>query len=78
MRKLLEQIKDLNFWYIVIGYSSLFVGCVLLAKGYYLDAICMFLWIIAITLLDMALDRRSINTTYEAYLKRWLEQHETK
>ena len=47
----------------------------LVAFGYYLDAICGFLAVIAISTISTYLDRKRINTQYSEYLKTWLEKH---
>ena len=51
-------------------------GCILLViLGYYLDAICGFLAIIAVSSISSYIDRKRINTQYSEYLKTWLEKH---
>lgn len=47
----------------------------LVSLGYYLDAICGFLAVIAISTISTYLDRKRINTQYSEYLKTWLEKH---
>ena len=47
----------------------------LLSLGYYLDAICGFLAVIAIATISTYLDHKRINTLYGQYLKTWLEKH---
>lgn len=47
----------------------------LVSLGYYLDAICGFLAVIAISTISTYLDRKRINTQYGQYLKTWLEKH---
>lgn len=51
--------------------SSLFV-----ILGYYLDAICGFLAVIAISTISTYIDRKRINTQYSQYLKTWLEKND--
>lgn len=47
----------------------------LLSLGYYLDAICGFLAVIALATISMYLDHKRINTQYSQYLKTWLEKN---
>lgn len=50
-------------------------SALLVSLGYYLDAICGFLAVIAISTISSYLDRKRINTQYSEYLKTWLEKH---
>ena len=50
-------------------------SALLVSLGYYLDAICGFLAVIAISTISTYLDRKRINTQYSEYLKTWLEKH---
>ena len=47
----------------------------LLSLGYYLDAICGFLAVIAIATISAYLDRKRIDAQYSQYLKTWLEKN---
>jgi hypothetical protein len=60
----------------VILLFALMLGSTLLVSlGYYLDAICGFLAVIAISTISSYLDRKRINTQYSKYLKTWLEKN---
>lgn len=50
-------------------------SALLVSLGYYLDAICGFLAVIAISTISTYFDRKRINTQYSEYLKTWLEKH---
>lgn len=56
-------------------FAITFGSSLLVAFGYYLDAICGFLAVIAISTISSYLDRKKINTQYGKYLKTWLEKN---
>ena len=56
-------------------FALTFGSSLLVAFGYYLDAICGFLAVIAISTISSYLDRKRINTQYSEYLKAWLEKN---
>lgn len=56
-------------------FALTFGSAVLVFLGFYLDAICGFLAVIAISTISSYLDRKRVNTQYSQYLKTWLEKH---
>lgn len=59
-------------------FAITFGSSLLVAFGYYLDAICGFLAVIAISTISSYLDRKKINTQYGKYLKAWLEKNDNR
>lgn len=75
MKTLWMLLKTWDFWYLLASTLIMVSGVLLMIGGYYLDSICTFLMLIALTLTDICFDRRRISNMYESYLKRWLEKH---
>ena len=67
--ELIDTVCTVLLFAITLG-SSL-----LLSLGYYLDAICGFLAVIAIATISTYLDHKRVNTLYSQYLKTWLEKN---
>lgn len=73
--KLKNIFKDLDTLSTVLLFALTFCSALLVLLGFYLDAICGFLAVIAISTISSYLDRKRINTQYSEYLKTWLEKN---
>lgn len=73
--KNLFSVESIDILCTIMLFALTLGGSLLVAFGYYLDAICGFLAVIAISTISTYLDRKRINTQYSEYLKTWLEKH---
>lgn len=73
--KIKNIFKDLDTLSTMLLFTLTFCSAVLVLLGFYLDAICGFLAVIAISTISAYLDRKRINTQYSEYLKTWLEKN---
>lgn len=71
----LFSVESIDVLCTMLLFALTFGSSLLVAFGYYLDAICGFLAVIAISTISSYLDRKRINTQYSEYLKTWLEKH---
>lgn len=73
--KALFSAESIDILCTMMLFAITFGSSLLVAFGYYLDAICGFLAVIAISTISSYLDRKKINTLYGKYLKTWLEKN---
>lgn len=69
--KIKNIFKDLDTLSTVLLFALTFCSALLVLLGFYLDAICGFLAVIAISTISSYLDRKRISTQ----LKTWLEKN---
>lgn len=74
VKKVLKFVCD-DYMFILCAFFMLVLSSVLTILGYYLDAICGYLAVIAINSMSSYLDSRRVHNAYEKYLKRWMEKN---
>ena len=75
IKNILFSVESIDVLCAMLLFALTLGSSLLVAFGYYLDAICGFLAVIAISTISSYLDRKRINTQYSEYLKTWLEKH---
>lgn len=75
IKNILFSVESMDTICTILLFAITLGSSLLVAFGYYLDAICGFLAVIAISTISSYLDRKRINTQYSEYLKTWLEKH---